>query len=244
MASVNDPLVALEEHWAVSTFGAEQRAALIAYADDALRALRSGATTQRAQPATEDLLALASAFDIAARERLDLDGLGSPFALGQTQRARRPARLPSRRARRERSLCWPPHRSTSTTRSAHSTACCSSSRSHTSPANRRPCAPWLVGTSPATSFPGDDRELRWDLLLLRRNVELWTDVLSGSGPSGLERAMEIVATIREERGVARARVARELRRIGRDADALLSVRALPLTEAATELLLVPAARSA
>src|SRR5436309_1611946 len=49
-------------------------------------------------------------------------------------------------------------------------------------------------------FPGDDVELRWDLLLLRRNVELWSEVLSGSGPSGLNRAMELVATIREARG--------------------------------------------
>jgi hypothetical protein len=50
-------------------------------------------------------------------------------------------------------------------------------------------------------FPGEDTDLRWDLLLLRRIVELWTEVLSGTGPSGLERAMEIVATIREERGI-------------------------------------------
>ena len=53
MASVNDPLVALEEHWAVATFGAEQRAALVAFAEDALRALRSGMATQRPQPAVK-----------------------------------------------------------------------------------------------------------------------------------------------------------------------------------------------
>src|SRR2546430_2568559 len=58
MVSVNDLLVALEEHWAVSTFGADQRASLFGFAEDALRALRSGATTQRSEPPTEDLLAL------------------------------------------------------------------------------------------------------------------------------------------------------------------------------------------
>src|SRR4051812_43745832 len=83
MASVNEQLVSLEEHWAVSTFSAEQRSALVAYAEDAMRALRTASAPQRARPATEDLLALASAFDIAARERLELEGLGSPFALAK-----------------------------------------------------------------------------------------------------------------------------------------------------------------
>src|SRR2546423_11377313 len=92
MASVNDQLVALEEHWAVSTFSADQRAALVSYAEDALRALRNGTSTPRARPAAEDLLALASAFDIAARERLELEGLGSPFALAK------PNELAERRA--------------------------------------------------------------------------------------------------------------------------------------------------
>src|SRR5437762_9993840 len=92
MASANDPLVALEEHWAVSTFGAEQRTSLVAFAEDTLRALRSGLTSQRNPPATEDLLALASAFDIAARERLELEGLGSPFAVAG------PSELAERRA--------------------------------------------------------------------------------------------------------------------------------------------------
>src|SRR5690242_13231468 len=82
MASVNDQLIALEEHWAVATFGVEERGALVAFADEYLRGLRGSAAAHRARPATEDLLALASAFDIAARERLDLEGLGNPFAVG------------------------------------------------------------------------------------------------------------------------------------------------------------------
>src|SRR5437868_125014 len=39
----------------------------------------------------------------------------------------------------------------------------------------------------------------WATTYLRSIVELWTEVLSGAGPSALERAMELVATIRENR---------------------------------------------
>ena len=48
-------------------------------------------------------------------------------------------------------------------------------------------------------FPAREDEVRWDVVLLRRVAELWTEVLRGAGPSGLEHAMEIVASIREER---------------------------------------------
>ena len=46
-----------------------------------------------------------------------------------------------------------------------------------------------------TSGYADD----WATSYLRAIVELWTEVLNGAGPSGLDRAMEIVATIRETR---------------------------------------------
>jgi hypothetical protein len=197
MASVNDPLVALDEHWAVSTFSAEQRSALVAFSEEWLRALRSGGTTTRMRPATEDLLALASAYDIATRERLELEGLGSPFALARpNELADRRAQLRAGAARAFTLLAAAPidfddevgalYRVLLVTALGHVAAQAEALRA------------WLaVHRKPL--FPGDDRELRWDLLLLRRNVELWTEVLSGSGPSGLERAMEIVATIREER---------------------------------------------
>ena len=198
MASANDPLVALEEHWAVSTFGTEQRTSLIAFADDVLRALRSGATSQRSKPATEDLLALASAFDIAARERLELEGLGSPFAVaGPAELGERRAFLRAGAGRAFSLLAAAPldfddevgalYRVLLVVALAHVAGQAENLR------------PWLA-VHRRKLFPGDDRELRWDLLLLRRIVELWTEVLGGAGPSGLERAMELVATIREERG--------------------------------------------
>jgi hypothetical protein len=235
MASVNDPMVALEEHWAVSTFGAEQRAALIAYAEDSLRALRSGATAQRAQPATEDLLALASAFDIAARERLDLDGLGSPFALAKpNELAERRAYLRAGATRAFSLLAVAPidfddeigalYRVLLIVALAHVAGQSEALR------------PWLVANRGRLG-PGDDRELRWDLLLLRRNVELWTDVLSGSGPSGLERAMEIVATIREERGTRERELLASFDESEEMRMRFYLFALFHLTEAATELLL-------
>jgi hypothetical protein len=48
-------------------------------------------------------------------------------------------------------------------------------------------------------FPVANPNDRWEHVLLRRVVELWAHVLRGSGPSGLRPAMEIVASIREER---------------------------------------------
>jgi hypothetical protein len=235
MVSVNDQLVALEEHWAVSTFGADQRASLIGFADDALRALRSGGTTQRPQPATEDLLALASAFDIAARERLDLDGLGSPFALAKpNELADRRAFLRAGATRAFALLAAAPvdfddevgafYRVLLVVALAHVAGQSEALR------------PWL-NAHRRRLFPGDDRELRWDLLLLRRNVELWTEVLSGSGPSGLERAMEIVATIREERLVRERELLASFDESEEMRMRFYLFALFHVTEAATELLL-------
>ena len=58
---------------------------------------------------------------------------------------------------------------------------------------------WLR-THRSRVFAGDGRgDPPWDEVLLARAIELWTEVLNGSGPSGLEHAMELVASIREER---------------------------------------------
>jgi hypothetical protein len=235
MASVNDPMVALEEHWAVSTFGAEQRAALIAYAEDSLRALRSGATPQRAQPATEDLLALASAYDIAARERLDLDGLGSPFAVAKaTELAERRAYLRAGATRAFSLLAAAPIDFDDEIGALYRVLLVSA-LAHVA-GQSEALRPWLIANR-RRLLPGDDRELRWDLLLLRRNVELWTEVLSGSGPSGLERSMEIVATIREERTVRERELLASFDESEEMRMRFYLFALFHLTEAATELLL-------
>jgi hypothetical protein len=62
---------------------------------------------------------------------------------------------------------------------------------------------WLRAYAPML-FPPEGRGERWDIVLLRRVVELWTHVLRGAGPSGLGHAMEIIASIREERPIREA----------------------------------------
>lgn len=199
MASVNDPIVALEEHWAVSTFRAAERAALAAHAEDVIRGLRGAAVSRREQPPPEQLLALASAFDIAARERLDLEGLGSPLVSAPADElAHRRAFLRFGAARAFALLAAAPLDFDDDVGALYRTLLLAGMAQvgGTSEVFRL----WL-SQQQRVLFPGEDADLRWDLLLLRRIVELWTEVLSGTGPSGLERAMEIVATIREERGL-------------------------------------------
>ena len=234
MAPGNDPLVALEEHWAVSTFRASDRAALIAYAEDMLRALRGGAP-RRERPAPEQLLALASAFDIAARERLDLEGLGNPsVAATSAELADRRAVLRVGAARAFALFAAAPvdfeddigalYRALLLAALGHVAGSAEAFRL------------WLNAHRPAL-FPGDDADLRWDLLLLRRIVELWSEVLSGAGPSGLDRAMEIVATIREDRGTRERELLASFDEQEEMRMRFYLFALFHLTEAATELLL-------
>ena len=234
MASVNDPLVALDEHWAVSTFSAEQRSALVTFADEWLRGLRGGGGTTRTRPATEDLLALASAYDIATRERLELEGLGSPFALARpNELADRRAQLRAGAARAFALLAAAPMDFDDEVGALYR-ALLVAALGHVA-AQGETLRAWLaVYRKPL--FPGDDRELRWDLLLLRRNVELWTEVLSGSGPSGLERAMEIVATVREERNARERELLASFDESEEMRMRFYLFALFHLTEAATELL--------
>jgi hypothetical protein len=234
MASVNDPLVALDEHWAVSTFSAEQRSALVGFADEWLRALRGGGTATRPRPATEDLLALASAYDIAARERLELEGLGSPFALTRpNELADRRAHLRAGAARAFTLLAAAPVDFDDEVGALYRVLLVAA-LGHVAGQSEALRAWLAVQRKPL--FPGDDRELRWDLLLLRRNVELWTEVLGGSGPSGLERAMEIVATIREERNARERELLASFDESEEMRMRFYLFALFHLTEAATELL--------
>jgi hypothetical protein len=235
MASVNDQLVALEEHWAVATFAAEERSALVAFAEEYLRALRNGTAVQRARPATEDLLALASAFDIAARERLELEGQGSPFATGGSgDGADRRAYLRAGAGRAFALLAAAPIDYDDEVGALYRVLLVVALAQV---AGQGEALRLWLNAHRRRLFPVEDRELRWDLLLLRRLAELWTEVLSGAGPSGLTRAMEIVATIREERGSRE----RELL-AGFDESEEMRMRfylfaLFHVTEAATELLL-------
>ena len=79
--------------------------------------------------------------------------------------------------------------------------------------------------------------MRWDVVLLRRVAELWTEVLRGAGPSGLEHAMEIVASIREERPLREPAFFATVDPADQARMRFYAFTLFHLTEAATELLL-------
>src|SRR5262249_31067944 len=95
---------------------------------------------------------------------------------------------------------------------------------------------WLRGNEQIL-FPRIEPNARWDIVLLRRVVELWTHVLRGSGPSGLEHAMELVASIREERPVREPEFFATVDPADEPRMRFYVFTLFHLTEAATELLL-------
>jgi len=86
-------------------------------------------------------------------------------------------------------------------------------------------------------FPPTEDESRWDLVLLRRVAELWIDVLRAAGPSGLDHAMELVASIREERPVREPVFFATVDPADETRMRFFAFTLFHLTEAATELLL-------
>ena len=185
----------LDSHWAVAAFESADRRDLLVFADDVRRRILSG-TWVADSPVPDQLLPMSGAYELAARERLDLFGIGHPnTSASADQRAER-ARMLELGARRAFDLAVAiPLDDTD----AHGVLY------HT----------LLLGA--LATVAGRDTEFRgwlelhrarlftsgyaddWATSYLRAIVELWTEVLNGAGPSGLDRAMEVVATIRETR---------------------------------------------
>lgn len=190
-----DEAESLDEHWAVAVFEPADRRDLLSFAEEARRRILTG-TWERDRPVPDQLLPLSSAYELAARERLDLFGTGHPNTSATAERREERARIIEAGARRACDLSFAiPLDDTD----AHGALY------HT-----------LLLSALAT-VAGRDTEFRrwlelhrerlfarvldddWATQALRWIVELWTDVLEGSGPSGLDHAMEMVATIRENR---------------------------------------------
>ncbi len=186
----------LDSHWAVAVIGPAERAELLAFAETAVRRMAAG-NWPRDEAVPERLLPLASAYEFAAREWLDLEGLGNPGATptpeeDEARRAR--VELGARRAF-VLGLPLPLEDSDQTGALYHALLLAALAEICGRQAEFRS---WL-DLHRGRLFPGDIDPTRWDLTLLRDTVELWTEVLNGTGPSGLDRAMELVATIREGR---------------------------------------------
>jgi hypothetical protein len=189
----------LESHWAVAVISPDDRADLIAFAERALQRLSAGAW--RHEPVPEHLLPLASAYDFAARERLDLEGTGSPLATRTAEVAT--ARRLRVREDAQRVFMFNALVEIDAEDDTGSLYHALQLAAIATAATRRAEFDVWLSRYRERLFEGDDgsQEIRWDFRLLRDTVELWVEVLGGSGPSGLGRAMEIVASIREERSI-------------------------------------------
>ena len=229
-----NPLENLDRHWAVKVVTPEDRASTVRYAMGVLTRLCNGEPPAATESLPDFVVPLAGAYAIAASEWLDFEGAASPTALLSTeQRAQRAAHI---EAGADRAFVLtaalpvdPSERVAVLYRTLLLAGLAQLGNKQTE------FRQWLKAYEPLL-FPRSESD-RWDLILLRRVVEVWTHVLRGAGPSGLEHAMEIIASIREERP------AREDMLVGA-ADAAEQNRLrfflftlFHLTEAATELLL-------
>jgi hypothetical protein len=192
-----DEAESLDEHWAVAVFEPADRRELLAFAEEIRRQVLMGSWAgEPGRDVPEQLIPLSSAYELAARERLDLFGTGHPNTSASPEQRAERARFLEAGARRafDLSLAIPLDDTDANGALYHA----------------------LLLTALA-AVAGRDTELRgwiamhrarlfdvsidddWATRYLKLVVDLWTDVLDGTGPSGLDRAMELVATIRENR---------------------------------------------
>jgi len=185
----------LDAHWAVAVFEAADRKGLLAFAEDARRKILAGTWTVD-RPVSEHLLPLSSAYELAARERLDLFRTGHPNTTASTEQRADRARFLEAGARRAFDLAAPiPLDDTDAHGILYHTLLLSALA--TVGGRDTEFRAWLALQRDKLFESSIDDD--WATTYLRAIVELWTEVLDGAGPSGLDRAMEIVATIREQR---------------------------------------------
>jgi hypothetical protein len=210
----HNALDTLDRHWAVKVVTPEDRAAAIHYGMGVLTRLVGGESMADAAAPPDFVVPLAGAYVIAASEWLDFEGAASPSAmLSVEQEAQRAAHI---EIGADRALLL---------------------AGLAQLANRQAEFRHWLRAHDDMLFPGDADAARWDLTLLRRIVELWTDVLRGAGPSGLGHAMEIIASIREERPVRELQFMATVDAADEGRMRFFLFTLFHLTEAATELLL-------
>jgi hypothetical protein len=189
---------AVDNHWAVRVVDPEDRAAVVRYAMSVMNRIGAGEASRL--PGMPPLLVpLASAYGLAGREWLDFDGAGSPAAeLSERQDAIRRAHLAAAAARAFLLSAALPVETRAEEHPAMLYRALLMAALARVGERDADFEQWLLVFGRAV-FPPTDPGTPWDQVLLRRIVELWAQVLKGSGPSGLRPAMEIVASIREER---------------------------------------------
>jgi len=233
--SFPNALETLDRHWAVKVVTPEDRAAAIQYGMGMLTRLGNGDAISDTDAPPDFVVPLAGAYVIAAGEWLDFEGAASPSVLlSVDQQAQRIAHI---EAGADRAFILtaalplePDERVAALYRTLLLAGLAVLSHKHTELRH------WLRAHDDLL-FPPTEDETRWDLVLLRRVVELWIDVLRGAGPSGLDRAMEIVASIREERPVREPAFLAKVDAAEETRMRFFMFTLFHLTEAATELLL-------
>lgn len=195
-------LETLDRHWAVKVVTPEDRSAAIQFGLSMLTRLAAGASSGESPSMTSPpdfVVPLAGAYVIAASEWLDFEGAASPAALlSAEQEAQRTAHIEAGADRAFILTAALPMESDERFVALYRTLLLAGLAQL---GNKQTEFRHWLRAHHELLFPEREDELRWDVVLLRRVVELWTHVLRGAGPSGLEHAMELVASIREDRPV-------------------------------------------
>jgi hypothetical protein len=238
--TIANALENLDRHWAVKVVTPEDRAAAIQYGMTALTRLAGSLAAGSGSFESDDgipdyVIPLAGAYVIAASEWLDFEGAASPAALlSPEQEAQRTAHIEAGADRAFILTASLPLERHERVAALYRTLLLAGLAQIGS--KQTEFRHWLRAHS-ALVFPAAEDERRWDLVLLRRVVEVWTEVLRGAGPSGLEHAMELVASIREERPVREPAFFAAIDPGDETRMRFHAFTLFHLTEAATELLL-------
>lgn len=223
----------LDAHWAVAVFEPADRRTLLAFAETVRRQLLNGAWVADS-PVSDQLLPLSSAYELAARERLDLFGLGHPNSNASIEQRAERARFLDTGARRafDLSVAIPLDDTDAHGVLYHTLLLCALATVASRDTELRG---WLELHHAKLFERAVDDD--WPTEYLRGVVEVWTEVLDGAGPSGLDRAMELVATIRERRSDRERESLEEVDETDEMSLRFFFFALHHLTDAATELLL-------
>ena len=235
--TIPNALENLNRHWAVKVVTPEDRTAAIQYGMGVLARLSAnGAGAATSLDALPDFVVpLAGAYVIAASEWLDFEGAASPAALlSEEQGAQRTAHIEAGADRAFILTAALPVEKGERVAALYRTLLLAGLAQLGN--KQTEFRHWLRAHF-AQLFPPTEDQARWDIVLLRRVVEVWTEVLRASGPSGLEHAMEIVASIREERPLREPAFFATVDAADQARMRFHAFTLYHLTEAATELLL-------
>lgn len=229
-------LETIDNHWAVRVVDSEDRAVAIRHALSVLNRIAAGDAT-RVDTMPPLLVPLASAYALAGRELLDFEGAGAPTTmLTERQAAVRHVHLEAAASQAFLLMAAQPIDTNPDEHPAMLYRTLMLTAVARVGGRSKEFEQWLLLFGRVV-FPSLRPGERWDLVMLRRVVELWTHILRGNGPSGLRNAMEIIASIREERTDREAKLMAEVSPDEQPRLKLHLFSLFHLAEAATDLLL-------